>query len=273
MAFSQTFQALLKEAQFTREILGSGATQIRRANYARKGIYFQAFTSLSTGLERIGKLCLMLDYYITSGGHFPDFKYLKNEIGHNIPLLFSKAQEVTRTRSMSFQFNTDLSDSIHQSIITILGDFAAGDRYSNINLLVNSKQTGDPVAMWFERVDMPLYEQRVSVRKKEKITANAHLIAHTFGALSMVRHISETGSDISTVEEGSLRTGMQNSVAPYRQLYVLHVVRYWAQLLMELQYAAMSVNNNQEIPFFSEIFALFYNSDEYFRSRKTWENV
>jgi len=59
---NETFKALLKEAQFTNEMLGSGATQIRNANYASKGVYFQAFTSLSTGLERIGKLCLMLEH-------------------------------------------------------------------------------------------------------------------------------------------------------------------------------------------------------------------
>jgi hypothetical protein len=56
--FNEAFKALLKEARFTKEMLGSGATQIRKANYATKGVYFQAFTNLSTGLERIGKLCL-----------------------------------------------------------------------------------------------------------------------------------------------------------------------------------------------------------------------
>lgn len=53
------FYALLEEAKFTREIPGSGVTQIDRANYAQKGIYFQAFSSLSIGLERIGKLCVI----------------------------------------------------------------------------------------------------------------------------------------------------------------------------------------------------------------------
>jgi len=75
--FKETFKALLKEAQFTKEMLGSGATQIRKANYATKGVYFQAFTNLSTGLERIGKLCLMLDHYIETNGKFPDSKYFK----------------------------------------------------------------------------------------------------------------------------------------------------------------------------------------------------
>jgi hypothetical protein len=38
--FTATFKALLKEAQFTKEMLGAGATQIRNANYASKGVYF-----------------------------------------------------------------------------------------------------------------------------------------------------------------------------------------------------------------------------------------
>ena len=53
MFLNRTFNALCNEASFTKDILGAGATQIRKANYAQKGMYFQAFTSLSTGLERI----------------------------------------------------------------------------------------------------------------------------------------------------------------------------------------------------------------------------
>ena len=32
-------------------MLGAGATEIRKANYAKKGVYFQSFTNLATGLE------------------------------------------------------------------------------------------------------------------------------------------------------------------------------------------------------------------------------
>ena len=61
---NDTFQAFLNEAVFTKEIISSLVTQIRKADYAQKGFYFQSFTSLATGLERIGKLCLLLNYYI-----------------------------------------------------------------------------------------------------------------------------------------------------------------------------------------------------------------
>lgn len=47
------FKAFLKEALFTTEMLGLGATQIRKANYACKGLNYEVLPCLSTGFERI----------------------------------------------------------------------------------------------------------------------------------------------------------------------------------------------------------------------------
>lgn len=267
---NETFLALQKEALFTKEVLGAGATQIRKANYANKGIYFQAFTSLATGLERIGKLCLMLDYYASNSGAFPDFKYLKNEIGHDIELLYERSLEVAARRGVNFSFLTDLEGGVHKEILRVLSAFAKSDRYSNINLLVNSKQQGDPVASWVESVDLPLFEQRVTERKKEKIARNARAIAELTSGFIHVQHTSETGQEITDVEQGSLLTGIQQAVAPYRQLYVIHVIRFWSELLWSLQYTAMELGK-PDIPLFSEIIAPFLNDDSYIRTRKTWD--
>jgi len=88
------FDALVKEAQFTREMLGAGATKIRIANYATRGVYFEAFTSLSTGLERIGKLCLILDRLIETRDGLPDLSYLKTKIGHDLTLLYTESKSI-----------------------------------------------------------------------------------------------------------------------------------------------------------------------------------
>lgn len=270
--FNETFNALTKEAQFTKEMLGSGATQIRVANYAAKGVYFQAFTGLSTGLERIGKLCLMLDYYVRTAGQFPDQNYMKNEIGHKISLIYSKSLSVISDRAISLKFLQNLDGPIHRNILMVLSDFAEGDRYSNINLLVGSRRQSDPVATWFEYVDQPIFQSYVSARRKSKIAHNANVINQMIGGLSIVRHISETGTEITDVEEASYRTGMQEAVAPYRQLFVLQAIRFWVELLWELQYKALEIGK-QEIPFFSEIFAPFYNADSYMKTRKTWDKI
>jgi len=270
--FNATFMALAKEAQFTKDMLGAGATQIRNANYAEKGIYFQAFTSLSTGLERIGKLCLLLDYYINNNGQFPDFNYLKKHIGHDISLLYQKSIDVKNQRSLEFHFLQNLNTTIHQNILNILSSFAIGDRYSNINLLTSSKQQSDPISDWFSKVDIPIFDQRVTDKEKQKIARNAQIISEMTQPFTIVRHSSESGSEIDNVKEASFRTGMQNTVAPYRQLYVIQIIRFWTELLISLQYEAMSVGK-QEIPFFSEILGGFYNPDSCIFTIKTWDTI
>lgn len=267
-----TFQALLREAQFTKEMLGSGATQIRNANYASKVVYFQAFTSLSTGLERIGKLCLMLDHYIETEGAFPDFKYLKNEIGHKLGVLYERSQMVVKNRSIHLSLTKNLSDPVHQSILEVLHDFAEGDRYSNINLLTGSAKTSDPVSLWFNNVDLPLYRTRVTPRKKEEIARNAALAAQFLSQYASVLHTSETGSEITDFEEASYRTGIFEAVAPHRQLSVLQVIRYWVELIGKLEHIAQALPG-EDIPCFGEVFALFYNEDSYMRTRKTWDKI
>jgi hypothetical protein len=263
----------VKEAQFTYELLGAGATQIRRADYATKGIYFQAFTSLSTGLERIGKLALMLDHYITTKGAFPDLKYLKVNIGHKISLIYAKSIDVVRNRKIPLHFLSNLDDPLHQAILKILSDFAEGDRYSNIDLLVGNPRARDPVAAWFRNVDLQIFEARVSERRKRQISENAHIIDSIVGDMSYVQHTSETGSGITNIEEASYRTGLQNAVSPHRQLLVLQIIRFWAELVDHLQHGAMQVDENEDIPYLNEIFAPFVNADTYMKTRKTWDKL
>ncbi|OGS12951.1 MAG: hypothetical protein A2285_00360 [Elusimicrobia bacterium RIFOXYA12_FULL_57_11] len=269
--FNKIFSALIKEAQFTREMLGSGATQIRSANYATKGVYFQAFTSLSTGLERIGKLCLMLDYYIDHSNKFPDSDYMRNTIGHSIELIYTGSMEIVKKRSILLKFTPKPLSPIHQAILKNLSEFARGDRYSNINLVTGDKRQGDPIASWFTEVDLPLYTTCVSEKKKKNIHNNAIAVSELLSPNAMVRHVSETGTGITVLEDASIRTGVYTAVAPYRQLYVLQIIRYWIELLTSLQNTSMQ--GNDDIPDFGEIFAPFYNSDTYFKTRKTWETL
>lgn len=267
---SETFHALLNEAKFTCEMLGAGATQIRKGNYAKKGIYFQAFTSLSTGLERIGKLCLMLDYYVDNRGSFPSFKHLKQNIGHDLELLYSKSQDIVENRKFSLNNLNSLDSEIHNNILKLLSSFAKGDRYSNINILVNSKQQSDPLLDWFENVDLLLFNNKITLKKKSTIEHNAAVAQQLLGGIASIQHSSEAGDEIDTIFDGSYRTGIYEAVAPYRQLNVLQIIRYWVELLCELEIEAMSLGN-EDIPFFSEIFTHFYNSDSYFSTRKTWD--
>lgn len=266
---NSTFKSLLKEAEFTKEMLGAGATQIRLANYSKKGIYFQSFTSLATGLERIGKLCIMLNFYIDSGGQFPSFGHLKKDIGHDLTALYRRSQEIAAAKGVDFSFLPDLSSDIHQRILRIISDFAQGDRYSNIDLLVGGKKMGDPIATWAHEVDTLLYELRVPAKKKKLIEQNARDVERMLSNHTVIWHLAEDGSEIRDIRSGSLRAGMYEAVAPYRQLSVLQIIRYWVELLSHLGSNAMALGR-QEIPHFLELFGWFYTEDAMLRTKKIW---
>jgi hypothetical protein len=267
---NKIFHVIADESKFTRDILGSGITQLGKANYGQKGMYFQAFTSITTGLERIGKLCLILDYYLDNNGEFPKEKFVKNEIGHDLEKLYLKSEKIITKRNITFYFSNNLLDPIHSEILSILTKFAKGDRYSNINFLVKSKFQSDPIKEWSLRVDQKLFEQRVSNSKKERIRVNAQLIDLMIGENTIIRHSDELRNEITDVESASYLTGMTESIIKYRQLYVLQIIRYWVEILRNLQYKTMKLNN-QDIPFMSDIFAIFFNPDSYFKTRKTYD--
>ncbi|GAH43135.1 unnamed protein product, partial [marine sediment metagenome] len=176
----------------------------RKANYARKGIYFQAFTSLSTGLERIGKLCLILDYTLKNDGNYPDNDYLKNEIGHDLEILYQKALELKNEYQFHFKFLQDLNSGIYKKILNILSRFGKGDRYSNIDLIVNKRDYDDPIKIWYEEVDLYFYNNLVTKRKKDKIKADAQIIGELLEPHIHVRHTSEDEAGITDAENASL---------------------------------------------------------------------
>ena len=262
------FDALCKEAQFTVEMLCSGYTEIRKANYAKRGVYFQAFTSLSTGFERIGKLCYLLIYAIEHGGSFPTDNDLKNVFRHDIIKLYELILEFKNKHDIKYDFLQDLDKPIYQSILNVLSRFAKGDRYANIDLLINNRSYDDPISVWYKDVDLVIFQEKISDKKKEKIKMDASLVHYLTSNFVMIRHTGEDGKEINTAFEGSLRTGINDAVAPYRQLYVFHIIRFFVESLNMVE----SVFNHQnffEIPYFKDFFRVFYNDDAYMKGRKT----
>lgn len=269
--YSKNFTSFLKEAQFTFEILASGITQLGKVNYAKKGLYFTSFTSISTGLERIGKICLILDYSIRNNGNYQSAKNLKNDIGHDLQELYKKSKEIIVHYDFKLNYLQDLEDPIYIEILSILSNFAKGDRYSNIDFLVNNKPKNDPIKDWHLKVDQVLFEKRVSQAKKNKIKFNSEMAERILGGLSIVQHLSESGLELNDIETSSYQTGVASAVAKYRQLYTVHIIRYWVDLLQKLQYEAYK--KNLDIPHFSEIFAIFNNEDSDLLTRKTFERL
>lgn len=264
--------AISTECSYIEDLLESGVTDIRNANYSRRGLYFQSFTNLSLGLERIGKVCLMIDYALDNNGNFPDQTFLKKNIGHDLLKLYIESKNIKTKRNFNFSFLQDLDQNFHQSILEILNDFAKGDRYHNFDLLLDITNKTNPISLWRSKIDKIIWDQKITRKRKNTIINNAQSMDKLVEAMSSVMFTNDDGNEIKDVFTGSFETGFFNAVAPYRQLFILQIIRYWHELISKLNMYNFH-NNKLSIPFLSDYLRSFYNSDKYFLGRKRWDNV
>lgn len=262
------FYALLKETQFTSEMLTAGYEQIGKANYAQKGLYFQAFTSLSTGLERLGKICLILDYIITNNGNLPNDDYIKKEIGHDLNKLYLQTKIIKEKYNFQLMGLQNLDENIYQKIINILSRFGKGDRYSNIDLITNKRTYVDPITAWYEEIDIEIFKTKISERKKDYINMTSHILDNLMSQDFMVIHNGENGKEINTIYQYNYQAQIYYAVEQHRRIYIYQIMRYFVGILIEL-HDHIRENNLMEIPSFSEIFSIFFWDEKYIKRRKT----
>lgn len=262
---NRNWVALNNEASFVRSALGLGVTQIQYANYADLGIYWQSFTNISVGLERLAKLTILLDCFLNKGS-FPDFKTLKR-FGHKLNDLYGVSREIVDRNNIEFDYISILDNEIHKNILSVLTDFANGDRYANLDFLTGESDK-NPVLDWSKNVDEWIWENKISEKSKNKIRMNASLWnLIPCGCF----FITETNKVIRKAEEASILTGKWQAIAPYRKLYIVEVVRYWVEILIWLQNSCH--RKGLEVPYFGEYFPLFLQNDAYIKRRKNWTKI
>lgn len=256
-------------------MIASGITNIGKANYAKKGIYFQAFTGFSTGLERLGKLCALVDQIIYFKGLPPQdefAKLLKGELRHDLIKISAKCDEIKMRRGFRFEFDQDINNEVSQKILQIMSRFAKGDRYSNIDFLTSTRDYIDPIVAWCTEVDLYIYDKLLSNKRKLRITKQAHLTSGLLQDSATVYFVSDSGVELTSVFEASWNTGVFEAVSPIRQLCLLKIARYFLELLRSLESEARGVCG-EYIPFFSELFACYYNPDAVLKRIKNWERI
>lgn len=75
----------------------------------------------------------------------------------------------------------------------MLSRFGKGDRYANIDLLINNRSYDDPISVWYKDVDLVIFQEKISDKKKDKIKTNASLIHALTSEFVMIAH---TGEDV-----------------------------------------------------------------------------
>ena len=79
--------------------------------------------------------------------------------------------------------------------------------------------------MWAEQVDRIIDERLVPQKRKDEIDERARVISGVLGSHSMVIHVSDAGEDVTDLEVASRLTGLNEAIAPIRQLLVMQIIR------------------------------------------------
>jgi hypothetical protein len=265
---NEIWHALANEAGSSAEHLGLGVTSLSRANYAQKAYYTQSFFALSVGLERACKLILVADHAVTKGV-FPSNAQVRR-YGHKLTDLMDAADKVAEGLQVSDEERMPRS-GIHDAVIETLSDFASNvTRYYNLDLVTGAKRIQgreDPIAEWWRRVTKPVLRQHYPQRSEDLHFANALAIENMAGQYMLVRFFAEDGALIDSPGAAAMRTAETEFARRWERMYVLQFARFVGGVLGKLGYQGAG---SEEIPYFSEFFGIFRNSDEYFRGRKTW---
>jgi hypothetical protein len=261
----------LREAGIASQCLTTGLATLRKANHAQHGLFNQAFFELSIGFERLLKLIVVIDHALEHDGIFPTNTLLKQAYGHDLEALFAKAKEIRERRSHE-GLQWDLVDeNIATRIIKVLSEFASSTRYYNLDVLTasgTSSNQRDPLAAWFDEVASVLLESYPRARRN-KDTAFADFLDEVLGDHSAVRHTTEGGRPLSTIRDLALHEASMEHVQKEATFHCATIVRFLGEILAVLNHHS-SPQGLIQIPFLSEFFAGFDNSNSYLKRRRTF---
>lgn len=259
MNVSNKFLLLMNEANVCAELIAHGVYWISKVNRAEPSFYYLMLFNLSIGLERCLKLTIILDSLCRG------ISLTKNKmksIGHNLESLFNYVFDIASNYPTS-QFNqVRISDEIHQRIIQSLSRFANGDRYYNLDALVE-RGANNPIEDWNSSV-----VDYIVVRHLGKIELSENL-------KDLASHVNENTfflfNDVATAEE-YLMLGIETPIVErYVRLHFMQIVRELIVLIVDISDASQK-KGNMDIPFMSEIFSALKQPDKWYLNHKTYYN-
>ncbi|MEQ1962751.1 hypothetical protein ABLB69_06160 [Xenorhabdus khoisanae] len=211
----EKYRRFVDEVDFSRQLLGIGLTCLRKANFASRGLYFQALSSISLGLERLMKLCLMLDDY-NQNGKYTSRKELK-DYGHELKKLFDLV-------TARFSKQPDLHE-IHYKVLDLLTNFAKSSRYSNIDFITNNHDN-DPMKAWHNEIDKCIYEDLLTDKQRRIIDKKCERYRGYGNALPsfVMGYYDENRTPITSPGELNYLLKRSEMLAGYRALLVIQII-------------------------------------------------
>ena len=247
--YTEKERNLANEAALTSSLLGNGLTSLRHANINNKGLYYQAFFSLSIGIERLMKMIIINEYRYENNGEFPINIDLK-KIGHDLNKLSSYI-------GINFEEN-----SVHNKILNFLNDFAKYSRYYNIDNILDKTNNNDPLNDWDN-----IREDIQKNIKLKKVNQNKVAIASLLEEISYVNFNEINGEELNSLIELLDKEKNNEQIQKYSVQYVYEIIRVLVNKIVEME------KQQFIMPILSEFFDIYYSksmTEPQIRNKKDW---
>lgn len=252
--FRDEEKLLLMEGSLTLATLTEGLDCLRKANIYQKGLYYQAFFSLSTGIERLLKLIIIYKYRIENNGIFPENNDLK-EKGHNLYEMFKIVSPKL------------LEDNIYNLVINFLNNFAKSTRYYNLDILTGREtKLLNPLEEWKNIEDYILKEYNVKSKEENQ---DKNLLINYMNEISSILYLDMRGNQINDFNDIINESEMRDTIQGYNVLVVYKIIKSLVYILSELE------TRNNLFPCLREYFSYFRGNftDSEIRRKKSWRNA
>lgn len=250
--FTEKEKLLANEAHLTKSLLSTGLHALRKADVEHIGLFYQAFFSLSIGLERMLKIIMIMKFRVENDGRFPENHELI-KCGHDLKKLLKVIGIVS--------FN----DEISNDIISFLNAFADKDRYYNFDSLTISDYNKDnPLVKWKQ------IQNKILETYPRKTILNQYLYAaKVLDQCSCVYFDDLSGNSIDSVEHLVLNQHDCEYAQSYAVWHLFKIIKTLKSYICSLE------REKHFMPVISEFFDYYtdYWSRSEIRKKKNWMDI
>jgi hypothetical protein len=126
MIFSYEFRMMSQEGHLASTSLLAGFEALAKLDYDKPGTIYSTLFQLATGLERIMKIAVILDYRARNDLANPSDAQLRR-LGHSLTDIYEVLRSTAETRSIINGWFE--AQSKHGDLLTALSEFARASRY------------------------------------------------------------------------------------------------------------------------------------------------
>lgn len=229
----ELYNVLRRECHLASDALASALTAIRTHNFAQKGRLYTGFFMMAIGLERVCKMCVMLNRQILDK-RLPTNTELKT-IGHDLVTLLNKTKEIRVGHRLAVDVSC-FDDSLTDKIVVILSCFARYTRYYNIDYLVGATKGTDrePLQHWHGDVHSEIIKRHAKTTKRtQEWSTLGDLTDENTGMFFL--HSDLDGSEIRDFKTFAAAASKIDLLQQYDVVYLHRIVMFVVRVLLELQ--------------------------------------